>query len=200
MPEVSTEELYLLVVAASEELYLELGEEIPDIEEVAARVSIHSSQITQLFKMWQLEKEVNLCANSILAEGKYPTRNDMCDRLHKSARDIQTPFAKWKLAHPKDEIIKVQQKTVSVPPDNNSDVETSTEAPKRKMTRKQQQIEYETAAELLQKEFHTATYKFNTPGLQQDFDTALDEIQTMGVNVTPAHSPKALLEQWKSLL
>lgn len=192
MPEVSTEELYLLVVAAGEELYLELGEELPDIEEVAARVSIHSSQITQLFKMWQIEKEVSICANEILAEGKYPTRNDICERLHKSARDIQTPFAKWKLAHPKPEMTKVQSNPVPVP--------TETVKPKGKMTRKQQQIEYETASELLQKEFHAATYKFNTPGLQQDFDSALADIHSISVELTPTNSPKTLVEQWKSLL
>ncbi len=192
MPQVSTEELFILVCSAAEELYLELGEEIPDLEEVATRVSVHSSQITQLFKMWQVEKEVNLACNSILAEGKYPTRNDICDRLHKSARDIQTPFSKWKLAHPKDEMTKVQQQPVPVSPE-------AIKPKQGKMTRRQQQIEYETASELLQKEFHSATYKFNTPGLQQDFDSALAEIQTMGVNVTPAHSPKNLLEHLRSL-
>lgn len=192
MPQVSTEELYLLVCGAAEELYLEL-DELPDIEEVATKVAIHSSQIMTLYKMWQVEKEVSICANEILAEGKYPTRNDICDRLHKSARDIQTPFAKWKLAHPKSEMERVQQQPVPVPPE-------AIKPKPGKMTRRQQQIEYETAGELLQKEFHAATYKFNTPGLQQDFDTALAEIQTMGVNVTPAHSPKMLVELWKSLL
>lgn len=127
-----------------------------------------------------------------MAESKYPTRNDICDRLHKSARDIQTPFAKWKLVHPKGEMEKIKELPVPVPPEAVN--------PKGKMTRRQQQIEYETAGELLQKEFHAATYKFKTPGLQQDFDTALAEIQTMGVNVTPVNSPKTLLEQWKSLL
>ena len=124
-------------------------------------------------KLTDIQEQVWEVADAILESGKYPTRDDICKALKKSPHTIGSYFNEWKKVNPRSAVVK-QQSTQMESSTSNSP--TKNERSMANYPISDEDIQYSVAKTLATEHYYKKTWKFTVPGLRENLEEALEEI------------------------
>jgi hypothetical protein len=147
----------------------------------------------------QLKDLVWQTADSILASGEYPTRDLICSKLNKSAREVSPLFAEWKAANPKA-ALEVSHRAETSTSSKKARTEDVPDPIAEMAALADKKAQYIAAGEeiLTQKLYrhYRNTRQFSDPQLQQAVDEALKETSEALEEEIENFSPAALLAKY----
>ena len=116
---------------------------------------------------------VTEAADNILASGRYPSRNDICRELKKSSKTIGSYFAEWKKAHPRSALVQQQKEEIGTT-NKNSLPNQGRKVVNHAIT--DEDFQYNAAKAVAAERYYKKTWNFTVPGLREDLEEALEEI------------------------
>ena len=124
-------------------------------------------------KVNEIRQQVWEEADRILATGRYPNRDDICQALSKSSHTIGSHFAQWKKAHPRSALVQQQKEEIGRTNKN------SLPNQRRKVVNHaitDEDFQYSAAKAVAAEHYYKKTWNFTVPGLREDLEEALQEI------------------------
>ncbi len=115
-------------------------------------------------------------ADSILKSGRYPTRNDICKELRKSPKTIGRYFAEWKEANPKSTSMVRNKDTDVIESNGGHHRGKRSVASRSTLPSREEEVQYNVARDIAAERYYKKTWNFTVPGLREDLEEALAEI------------------------
>ena len=141
-------------------------------------------------KVNEIRQQVWEEADRILATGRYPNRDDICQALSKSSHTIGSHFAQWKKAHPRSAVVKQQESEIGTP-NQNSLPNQGRKVVNHGIT--DEDIQYSAAKALAAEHYYKKTWDFTVPGLRENLEEALSEIDEMARSQDETSDPLGMV-------
>ncbi len=140
-------------------------------------------------EVWEL-------ADSIFESGRYPNRDDICKGLGRSSKTIGSHFAEWRTANPRSALTVQEQSKVDRKADNGNG--SSQAATDPDVERVDHDIQLKVARKLIAQSYYEKTRKFTVPGLSEQVEEALDEIDEFSRGQDETLSPLGMVDWLKA--
>ncbi len=130
----------------------------------------------EIKKVSDIQEQVWEVADAILESGRYPTRNDICKALKKSPHTIGSYFNEWKKANPRSAVVKQESSQIDTSGSNST---TRSERSMANHPISDEDIQYSVAKTLAAEHYYKKTWEFTVPGLRENLEEALEEIDDL---------------------
>jgi hypothetical protein len=127
-------------------------------------------------KVSDIRQQVWEVADQILATGRYPNRDDICQALSKSSHTIGSHFAQWKKANPRSAVVKQQESEIGRAT-SNSQTNQRKKVVNHSIT--DEDIQYSAAKAVAAEHYYKKTWDFTVPGLRENLEEALEDINQL---------------------
>jgi hypothetical protein len=124
-------------------------------------------------KVNEIRQQVWEEADRVLATGRYPNRDDICKALSKSSHTIGSHFSQWKKAHPRSALVQQQKEEIGTT-NQNSLPNQGRKVENHAIT--DEDFQYSAAKAVAAERYYKKTWDFTVPGLREDLEEALEEI------------------------
>ena len=141
-------------------------------------------------KVATLKEQVWAVADQILATGRYPTRNDICKALKKSPHTIGSYFNEWKKANPRSALVQQQNSEIGRTK-QNSQPNQETKVVNHTVT--DEDFQYSAAKAVAAEHYYKKTWDFTVPGLRENLEEALAEIDDLARNQDEKKDPLGMV-------
>lgn len=135
-------------------------------------------------------------ADEIVEDGRYPTRDDICKALRKSSHTVGSHFAEWKKANPRSALTIQQRSKVDRQASNGNGSSGGVSDPD--LERADRDIQLNVARKLIAQSYYEKTKNFTVPGLSDQVEEALDEIEEFSRGQDETLSPLGMVEWLKA--
>ena len=141
-------------------------------------------------KVATLKEQVWAVADQILATGRYPNRDDICQALGKSSHTIGSHFSQWKKVNPRSSVVKQQPSEIDNSATNSQTPETR-EVVNHAIS--DEELQYSVAKTLAAEHYYKKTWDFTVPGLRENLEEALAEIDDLARNQDEKKDPLGMV-------
>jgi hypothetical protein len=142
-------------------------------------------------KVSELKEQVWEVADEILATGRYPNRDDICKALKKSSHTIGSYFNEWKKVNPRSALVQQQNSEIGRTKQNSQPNQG------RKVinhTVTDEDFQYSAAKTVAAEHYYKKTWNFTVPGLREDLEEALAEIDEHARRQDETLNPLAMVD------
>ena len=144
----------------------------------------------------ELRELVWEAADEIIARDRYPTRDDICQALRKSSHTVGKHFAEWKKANPRSSLTIQKQSEVDRQAANGNGSGSAATNPD--LERADRDIQLDVARRLIARSYYEKTKNFTVPGLAEQVEEALDEIDEFSRGQDETLSPLGMVDWLKA--
>jgi hypothetical protein len=142
-------------------------------------------------KQTDIQEQVWEVADAILESGRYPTRNDICKALKKSPHTIGSYFNEWKKANPRSALVQQQNSEIGK---NNQNSQPNQGRKVVNHTVTDEDFQYNAAKAVAAEHYYKKTRNFTVPGLREDLEEALAEIDEHARRQDETLNPLAMVD------
>ena len=143
-----------------------------------------------------IRQEVWELADEIFESGRYPTRNDICKGLGRSSKTLGGHFAEWRKANPRSALTVQKQSEVDRQVANGNGSGSAATDPD--LERCDREIQLDVARRLIARSYYEKTKNFTVPGLADQVEEALDEIDEFSRGQDETLSPLGMVDWLKA--
>ncbi len=136
-------------------------------------------------------------ADQILESGQYPTRDLVCSKISKSPREVSPLFAEWRKANPRSAVAAQRQKSEIATSCNGHQVSHSGArrvASEANLPKADEEVQYNTVRDLAAERYYRKTWNFTVPGLRENLEEALQEIDELAREQDETLNPLGMVD------
>ncbi len=144
-----------------------------------------------------IREQVWVVADSILESGRYPTRKDICQALKKSSHTVGTHFTQWRKANPRSAVAAQLSNSEITKSRNGHQVSHSGArrvASYSNLPKADEEVQYNTARDLAAERYYRKTWNFTVPGLRENLEEALQEIDELAREQDETLNPLGMVD------